>query len=440
MTRKRRKAKKNENSFSGDGEVVGVPGDIARMSRKELVAALKHFDLPTSGDVASLAARLKERIDSGLGVWVEGGTVQWAESSFHSSSGPEHFIRDECSPLEYFSLLWTDDIWEKILSSSNAYVDKFAGRKSAKRKQKDSPLITMGELKSYMGIRLHMGVFGAGRKRDFWTEAFLDGKDVIDKYCDVFSREKWEHLSRQIHFETVESADADDSLWKVRGLCDALNETFRRNWKPFQHLSIDEETIPTKARIKIKQYNPMKPSKWGIKVFALVDSQRYLYAFNLYAGADSKYGRGGSRLSRTSVKAWDGAEEDSPTKVYEHTIQLVKTLPPNIPYFLYVDNWYTSLALLRNLRDKNIRCSGTFKKLSGGLPSKVKEAKLKEKGEVFSMTLGSKFGAVKWMDTKEVLAATNWCDPSEMTKGKPLESSIFFVFFFLKIFLILASQ
>lgn len=270
-----------------------------------------------------------------------------------------------------------------------------------------------------------MGIFGAGRKKDFWSQAFIERKDVTGRYSDVFSRERWEDISRQIHYETKDKEDKEDRLWKVRGLCDTLNESFRKHWKPFQHLSIDEETIPTKARIKIKQYNPRKPTKWGIKVFGLVDEEKYLYAFNVYTGANSKYFKGGSRLSYTSLNVWKGVEGESPTKVFDHTVELVKKLPPNIPYFLYVDNWYMSLALLKNLRNRNIRCSGTFKKLSGGLPLAVKQAKLSEKGDVFSMTLGGKYGAVKWQDTKEVLADTNLCDPSRMAKGKLLRNRRF---------------
>ena len=164
------------------------------------------------------------------------------------------------TPLQLLSLVWTEDIWKKILESSNGYVQREKISKLGAKKRRAFEAISMEELKSYMGLRLHMGIFGAGRKRDFWDPVLIESKHVIEKYSEVFSRNRWEDLSRQIHYESQEKEDKADKLWKIRGLCDSLNESFRKHWKPFQHLAIDEETIPTKARIKIKQYNPRKPA------------------------------------------------------------------------------------------------------------------------------------------------------------------------------------
>ena len=72
----------------GEGEVVGVSGAVSAMPKKDLQDELRFFDLPTSGNIATLAQRLQRRIDSGLGYWIEGGAVEWTNSSLHSSSGP----------------------------------------------------------------------------------------------------------------------------------------------------------------------------------------------------------------------------------------------------------------------------------------------------------------------------------------------------------------
>lgn len=51
-----------------------------------------------------------------------------------------------------------------------------------------------------------------------------------------------------------------------------------------EYHSIDEQTIPTKARSAIKQYTPKKFDKWGYTVFSRCGSSGILYDFEIYVG------------------------------------------------------------------------------------------------------------------------------------------------------------
>ena len=51
-----------------------------------------------------------------------------------------------------------------------------------------------------------------------------------------------------------------------------------------EHLSIDEQIVPFKGRSSLKQYNPMKPKKWGYKIFVLSDSQGLVHDMCIYDG------------------------------------------------------------------------------------------------------------------------------------------------------------
>ena len=53
----------------------------------------------------------------------------------------------------------------------------------------------------------------------------------------------------------------------------------------YQSCAIDEAMIPFKGRLKFKQYMKDKPTKWGIKVFVLADSQTgYVKRLQVYTG------------------------------------------------------------------------------------------------------------------------------------------------------------
>lgn len=54
-----------------------------------------------------------------------------------------------------------------------------------------------------------------------------------------------------------------------------------------QECSIDEQMIPFKGHLSIKQYVKGKPSPWGIKAFALCGRSGLLYDFAIYQGENT---------------------------------------------------------------------------------------------------------------------------------------------------------
>ncbi len=74
-------------------------------------------------------------------------------------------------------------------------------------------------------------------------------------------------------------------LWRVRWLLHALNWCFPWHFYPGQQLCLDELLIAFKGSMHFKQYISLKPRKWGIKAFALCDSQTgYILKVSLYSG------------------------------------------------------------------------------------------------------------------------------------------------------------
>ena len=55
-------------------------------------------------------------------------------------------------------------------------------------------------------------------------------------------------------------------LYKVRPLIESLNTAFRDIYYPTCELSVDERMVGFKGRLGFKQYFPLKPTKWGIKL------------------------------------------------------------------------------------------------------------------------------------------------------------------------------
>jgi len=97
-----------------------------------------------------------------------------------------------------------------------------------------------------------------------------------------------------------------------------------------------------------KQYIPIKPSKYGIKVYVLADSKTfYLVSSKIYTGA-------GTHAPGLPV----------PTQAVLGLVSLVSGTGRNIT----TDNYYTSNPLAKELKSRKLTLVGTMKKNKACIP------------------------------------------------------------------------
>ena len=74
-------------------------------------------------------------------------------------------------------------------------------------------------------------------------------------------------------------------LTKITTLNDYIRRNCRKLFQPYQNVAIDERMITNKGRYGFRQYIRDKPTKWGMKLWALADSKTgYTYTFDVYLG------------------------------------------------------------------------------------------------------------------------------------------------------------
>ena len=57
------------------------------------------------------------------------------------------------------------------------------------------------------------------------------------------------------------------------------------------HYAVDETMVKFKGRLSFRQYLPMKPIKWGVKLWTLCESETgYTVNFQVYTGKDQQRG------------------------------------------------------------------------------------------------------------------------------------------------------
>jgi len=246
---------------------------------------------------------------------------------------------------------------------------------------------TAAELYAFLGAHLFMGIDRLPRTELYWSSTF--GHPLI---TSLFSRDRFKQLLR---FFRVVAPDEDaaerNPLPHVRALAEKLNASFAAHAAPSQHLTLDEAMVAYKGRSPIKQYIPSKPHKWGYKIWCLA-SEDYLLHFEVYAGKEEAPSDAGATID-TVIRM---------TAAYQHQ-----------QHVMYVDNWFTSPALLHALAQKGIRLCGSVRRNRKGMPAiPAADVRALGRGEWIQRQKGDATVAV-WRDQQPLWVLYNHCSPSE---------------------------
>ena len=147
-----------------------------------------------------------------------------------------------------------------------------------------------------------------------------------------------------------------------------LERNFIYAYQPSKSLSFDEACCPFKGHLRFRVYNPMKPNHFHIKLFQISEATSgYIIGFHIYTG------KNGSCVSSLSYPL--DPECTKTTKIVLGLLESTKLLDKG--HHIYMDNYYTSPELFSELFYRETYACGTVRQNRKGLPTSVKQAKLK---------------------------------------------------------------
>lgn len=297
------------------------------------------------------------------------------------------------SPSQFFELFFDEEIFEEIVQQSNLY-SKFKNYATT---------VTNEEIKTFIGILIVTSFTGGTKsKRDLWA----NGDDIRNQAIYMsMRRNKFEKLMQVLHFNDNTQLNVNDRYTKMRPLISMLQKRFTEHFIPSRNISHDEAMIEYFGKHNCKQAIRNKPIRFGFKVWCQNTPEGYLVNFEPYQGKFDMNESKNDKFGKCAASVLNLLDKYSEDKMY-------------FPYHIYIDNFFTTLPLIIELKKRGYDCTGTIK--SNRVPS---DCGLTESKQFNKNSRGDFEETVGCTERGEQILVTRWKDNAVVTVASSLGES-----------------
>ena len=281
------------------------------------------------------------------------------------------------SPVELFEVMFDEEMFEHMKEQFELYA----------RRDKNFPDFntSAAEIRKFVGILLLSGYNCLPRERDYWSTADDLGCSIVTK---TMSKNRFQELKKFCHLADNRNL-SQSKVAKLLPIYDRLNRALLQFGVFDRKLSIDESMEPYYGHHGAKMFIRGKHIRFGYKLWMLCSSDGYPYQANIYCGK---------------------TERPQERSLGEHVVlSLVDLVPVKSQHELYFDNFFSSYSLFLQLRELQMKATGTIRE------GRYADAKLADKSK-FNKTERGKFEycsdgkicIVRWSDNNVVTCGSNF--------------------------------
>ena len=310
--------------------------------------------------------------------------LQWSNAlsginveEFSVRHGPSRNLGDNATAKDFFYLFINDEFLDETVWHSIAY-DHLKG---------DATFVTnQAEISAYLGLNILIGIHELPQLAMYWDSDRFIG---VKSFKKTIPKQHFTTLGKYFHLPDPNTENPADLLCKVRLLVTLLEQKFSEAYTPGKNITVDKGLVKFNGRLSFKQYMPMKPDKFGIKVWLLADADTYYVPrFQVYLGKNCT----NSDLFRRKGSGY-------------YVWTLGEPYLNNNRHFFF-NNFFTSAELMQDLQSRNTYACGTARQNRKDFPADLKWMKLIA-GEVRTRQSGN-LVATMWRDKRVVsLLSTN---------------------------------
>ena len=324
------------------------------------------------------------------GAWKEDNFSQRVTMGFRGVGGASVVHPPEANPGMYFDQFWTGEMWAHLTDETNRYADQERRRNPPPPSAPIWTPVTTTVMRAFVGLCFAMGILRLPCRNDYWR---LSNWLLKTNFGSVMARDKFNLIWRYLHLTDNDAPAAEgDKLSKIRWFVDFLNDQFLSVYVPYGKYTVDESMVKFKGRLEFRQYLPAKPTKWGVKVWVLSESDTgYLSKFQVYTG-------------RTPGGQEHGLSHRVVTDLVDHLYGQYTQV--------YFDNFYTGTDLLTYLHARQVYACGTVRANRRNLPTALLPKNVRLQRHDYKVAQKDELSFVVWQDTKPVCVLSNFHDPA----------------------------
>lgn len=190
---------------------------------------------------------------------------------------------DMNDPYALFTLFFSEDIFHKMSSSTNAYASYHQVKEAGRTWTNTNEL----EIRAFIGALIYMGIKRSRRIDRFWakmhwaTSGRVSRKLSLRPPAHYMSQKRFEQLKRYVHISGPQASDPNKKEWwyRLEPLASRFRENSMKYYTPGSNISVDEIVVRCFGRSSHTYRMPHKPIKQGYKIFCLAE-HGYIWTFS----------------------------------------------------------------------------------------------------------------------------------------------------------------
>ena len=309
------------------------------------------------GDEESGESSIEETVSNADSEEAPPNPLQWSNTysginveEFSVRHGPSRNLGDNATAKDFFNLFINDEFLDEIVRHSIA---------SASSKGDAMFVTNQAEISAYLGLNILIGIHELPQLAMYWDSDQFIG---VEGFKKPIPKQRFTTLGKHFYLADPNTEDWADLLCNVRPLVTLLEQKFFETYTPGKNITVDEGLVKFNGRLSFKQYMPMKPDKFGIKVWLLADADTYYVPrFQVYLGKN----RTNSDLFRQKGLGY-------------YVVWTLGEPYLNISRHFFFNNFFTSAELMRDLQSRNTYTCGTVRQTRKDFPADLKRMKLVE--------------------------------------------------------------
>lgn len=297
-----------------------------------------------------------------------------------TGSVASHLVKIKC----HFSSFSSTPICDNFFPSSpEVFYCIFAGAGSSRQRRWVD--VRAGDIRVVFAYCMAMGVVHKSNVTKYWASEFWLATPFFNEYMSL---NNFQLIMSNLHFcndllNPLPRTPGHDPLAKIRNIVSVLQRTFREAYTPRREIGLDEATCKFHGVCKFRCFNPNKPDKYHLKLYAVAESLTgYIIGFEVYTGKTAPTTKtlmatrfDVPRDCRLRFDPFNPGDNERCTEVTGTVMQMLHKYDLlDQGYHLYTDNYYTSVDLARMLIARDTMLVGTVRTNRVGWPVGLKNA------------------------------------------------------------------